>query len=165
MELFKDDACDIRDYIIIKPRMSAASKANVAILDNIESDLGIAAKKLKIAGKRSAEGRSEKQCGSGTVVDPTGVTEIIVPVSLLLLVRPFPYLLSGHFPCSPVLSSCTYSCLRHVFSYNIVLITTFSAFVNACPNHLCLASLIFPFMFATPAHALISSVLIFYVLV
>ena len=72
VELFKDDACDIRDYLV-KPRMSAAREADVAILDTIESDLAMAAKKRKIAEKRSAKGRSEKECGSGTVVDPTGV--------------------------------------------------------------------------------------------
>ena len=53
--------------------MSAAREADVAILDTIESDLAMAAKKRKIAGKRSAKGRSEKECGSGTVLDPTGV--------------------------------------------------------------------------------------------
>ncbi len=53
--------------------MSAAREADVAILDTIESDLAMAAKKRKIAEKRSAKGRSEKECGSGTVVDPTGV--------------------------------------------------------------------------------------------
>ena len=72
MDIFKDDACDLRDYLV-KPRMSAAREADVAILDTIESDLAMADKKRKIAGKRSAKGRSEKECGSGTVVGPTGV--------------------------------------------------------------------------------------------
>ena len=72
VELFTDDACDLRDCIV-QPRMSEAREADVAILDTIESDLARAAKKRKIAGKRSAKGRSEKECGSGTVVDPTGV--------------------------------------------------------------------------------------------
>ena len=52
--------------------MSAARKADVAILDDIECELGIAAKKRKIAGKRIPKVRSEKDCGLGTVVDPTG---------------------------------------------------------------------------------------------
>ena len=34
MELFKDDACHLRDYLV-KPRMSAAREADVAILDTI----------------------------------------------------------------------------------------------------------------------------------
>ena len=49
-----------------------ARKADVAILDDIECELGITAKKRKIAGKRTVKGRSEKDCGLGTVVDPTG---------------------------------------------------------------------------------------------
>ena len=54
--------------------MSATRKADVAILDDIECELAsIAAKKRKIAGKRIPKGRSEKDCGLGTVVDPTGV--------------------------------------------------------------------------------------------
>ena len=52
--------------------MSATRKADVAILDDIECELGFAAKKRKIAGKRIVKGRSEKDCGLGTVVDPTG---------------------------------------------------------------------------------------------
>ena len=52
--------------------MSAARKADVAILDDIECELGIAAKTRKIAMKRIAKGRSAKHCGLGTVVDPTG---------------------------------------------------------------------------------------------
>ena len=72
--------------------MSVAREVDVAILDDIECDLGIAAKKRKIAGKRSAKGCSKKQ---GTVVDRTGVppetptdsasTEATSPVDLLQL--------------------------------------------------------------------------------
>ena len=52
-----------------------------------------------------------------------------------------------------------------VSSHFQVLVTTFSSvFLSTCPNHLGLASLIFSFMFATPALAFISSVLIFLIL-
>ena len=48
--------------------------------------------------------------------------------------------------------------------FHVLITTSSSVFLSACPNHLSLTSLIFSLMFATPALALISNVLIFSIL-
>ena len=110
-------------------------------------------------------------------------------ITVILLLRPFPYLGSAHqvfnlhvlrFCVSSIFTPFSFmyfliTSLHLSFgvpifrcpptsTFHVLITTSSSVFLSACPNHLSLAYLIFSLMSATSALTLISSVLIFSIL-